>query len=1588
MKRRNGFIGRLLLWLVLPLTAVSGNAQVVGHFNQIEGTIELTNTNPVIVEYLEGNSFKNVHVWVQSTGLPVALSSDAAGSVTGLTTGEYQLTVEAGADGEGIEYEAWSRIRLQNNHEFWIYRQPIGVVEEKPAPSTEHAFKACPGMVRAYFKDETGEPLHVRNPRFHFGIERDVGSGTYWNGHWLYNGSGAESVGLAPAFDSRNTRIRIQYQILATDDSTWIWQDRYHTEIVDCDEVIDLTFNLTRPDYNPPPPPPPPPPAGTLTGYIDMVNEDEVRSSWLRYFNNIPGPYPAPFSGNFSPGRRHFYSQYYVRENWDFSFLRSPTLYNVETESEMTTDIGNAFVIDPGYIRGDINVAGPFPVSGESSCLEKVYRFVDTNGDGIPDSQGYTSSLMQANGVNSQAPGATYTARDAHSQTYFQGDFEGESASFLGSYEHVVGGLYGESTYWSPRYFRLSTYDDSTPEEPDAYLRNNMWIQNYGQESLLVNPGEAVEADWDLCVSEVRLGFSALGGEFYNPYLVGEGRFIGTDFLGNPANYQASSLGANGTPITLGTAASKGQVNLCLPQGDYTLTPGVTAVNPNGTTNHLKLPPISFTVGCRQILDLKAEVQAQIDEIPACAASDTLTVTGSASASDTVNLLTSTVNGTDSTLCTDCGQTVDFSFDTTLNACANEIAVTAEDRLDNTATARAFTRLDFDAPVLSGCEDVEVTVEPEEEEVFIDFGTLASDGCDGSRPVVCDHPLDGPFRPGTTDVTCTATDVCGNASTCSFSVTVNNGATSECVPDDFSDTDLDPAWNFANLGDADEGSVQVIRDQLHVRGDGTSLFHGDDNAGFAYQEMSGDFRVTVDVVDIPGDQGGDVRKAALMVRSGTGPNDPRIMVTYVPHFPTDPETTALQFDFRDTNGNAFELAGRDLDIPLPVKLAIERRGVRFTVNYSTDGGETWIQPQGDFGGTIDLDMGDTVLAGVAVSSYDADTVMTAAFDNFDLCSPNLGGPFEPGDPASCDGLQPADVIYLVDRSSSMTHEYGGLSRFEATRRALRDVNDLLDFHPIDHRAALITFGGTEDGTIPEVTVHSGLTNDLASIGELINDLEAPTATPLRTTPTARALRTTLQTLLAEHDPNNQPVLVWFTDGVPNMDILGRGPDAYGLHEIQNMSLMDDYGDFLPWGTVAWQGNFNVDTGTYDGEPMANAMYEMELLKTTFGDLLMYGIALQGNSVDFGTFNEDLLAYGAYVTGTPYFSTDNLASLSTSIEGLLDELVCGDPATALLGDRVWSDLDQNGLQNGGEPGIEGVTVELIDGIGEIVATATTDAAGAFVFANLEPGTWTLRVDPSTLPGDFLATFDGDGIGSVDTVTVNAGAWDVRRDLDFGYYELPPDPLANCFVDAFDDDVLDPSWSTASIGDDSLGFVNESGGVLEIGSDGSALWGSDHYFHLFQNASGNFRVEVDLTGVTQDVGGTFRKAGLVVSSGNAPDSPRVMVQYVPHFPNPDRAVLQFGYRDTAGGGGQLLAEVVPVYSPLPVRLAIEKVGNTYTAYYSTNGGDTWVQPTDGGAGGSVTFDMGDDLRVGLGAASYQNGTVFAATLDEFLLCPLDP
>ena len=122
---------------------------------------------------------------------------------------------------------------------------------------------------------------------------------------------------------------------------------------------------------------------------------------------------------------------------------------------------------------------------------------------------------------------------------------------------------------------------------------------------------------------------------------------------------------------------------------------------------------------------------------------------------------------------------------------------------------------------------------------------------------------------------------------------------------------------------------------------------------------------------------------------------------------------------------------------------------------------------------------------------------------------------------------------------------------------------------------------------------------------------------------------------------------------------------------------------------------------------------------------------------------------ALVASTPDFDVDAVSyNIRTCTKGS-------------IGNRVWEDLNGNGLQDDGEPGLQGVFVFLEDEFGNPIPGVDfeyTDSEGAYLFENLPLAKYKVRF---ATPGGYLPTGSKQGLDS--TIDSDASYLDGRSDL---------------------------------------------------------------------------------------------------------------------------------------------------------------------------------------------------------------------------------
>ncbi len=159
-------------------------------------------------------------------------------------------------------------------------------------------------------------------------------------------------------------------------------------------------------------------------------------------------------------------------------------------------------------------------------------------------------------------------------------------------------------------------------------------------------------------------------------------------------------------------------------------------------------------------------------------------------------------------------------------------------------------------------------------------------------------------------------------------------------------------------------------------------------------------------------------------------------------------------------------------------------------------------------------------------------------------------------------------------------------------------------------------------------------------------------------------------------------------------------------------------------------------------------------------------------------------------------------------------------------RVSVDTDGDGQYDVNEPLLEGVTIELLDSSGTVVATTTTDSSGRYEFTNLGPGTYTVR---EAQPAGY---FDGaDHVGSEggelkapDSITgIKLVSGTAATNYDF--LELEPVSLSGYVYEDLDNDGIRDSGESG-IGSVTLTLLDADGKATTK----TAVTDSSGYYHF--------------------------------------------------------------------------------------------------------------------------------------------------------------
>ncbi len=247
-------------------------------------------------------------------------------------------------------------------------------------------------------------------------------------------------------------------------------------------------------------------------------------------------------------------------------------------------------------------------------------------------------------------------------------------------------------------------------------------------------------------------------------------------------------------------------------------------------------------------------------------------------------------------------------------------------------------------------------------------------------------------------------------------------------------------------------------------------------------------------------------------------------------------------------------------------------------------------------------------------------------------------------------------------------------------------------------------------------------------------------------------------------------------------VAGAGQGANGPNGDASDNLTVDFGFVQPvsLGNYAWlDTNYNgIQDGTETGLPGVTAtLYNAanttpvttDIAGATINPIITPGSgAYLFSNLPPGQYTVRFTAPAGYyptITGAGTTATDSnglTAQSAVLTAGQSDQtLDSGFVQPVSVGDFVWLDTNSDGIQDGTENGLVGVTCTLFDTTGTTQVTTdiagatinpiTTTGTGAYLFSNLPPGQYTVKF---TAPAGYYPTITGAGTTATDSNGLSA------------------------------------------------------------------------------------------------------------------------------------------------------------------------------------------------------------------------------------------
>ena len=309
------------------------------------------------------------------------------------------------------------------------------------------------------------------------------------------------------------------------------------------------------------------------------------------------------------------------------------------------------------------------------------------------------------------------------------------------------------------------------------------------------------------------------------------------------------------------------------------------------------------------------------------------------------------------------------------------------------------------------------------------------------------------------------------------------------------------------------------------------------------------------------------------------------------------------------------------------------------------------------------------------------------------------------------------VVCSAENGGSATDLVGNVYEFDGTSFNTTSVLTV----PLNYGRSIVAWGASADWVPWETTAYYGSVNPQPIISDIEIDEKGAMILSIMD-------RQGMITGVNNYD--NSGINMGLDDGQAGGDILRAClvGGAWTLENDANCGGIQTVGNMSPYnegpggGEYYWQDGYGTHAVTDDPVDPVGANHR----ETASGSLVLLPGSNQVMATVMDPVNYDsggLKLFNSSTGGTDaqfsiYITNaggSNPPEFMSKAVGLGDIELLGAPAPIEIGNLVWEDTDSDGVQDAGEAGIAGVSVELRKGA-TLLATATTDANGNYIFSN--------------------------------------------------------------------------------------------------------------------------------------------------------------------------------------------------------------------------------------------------------------------------------